>query len=91
MTQSVYAVATMDTKGHELTYVAEVLRASGVNVVTLDVGTLEPPTVAPDVERSRVAAFHPRLGRTVATAMAGGRPRRRRDGHGRGLDGVPAL
>ena len=55
MEQSVYAIATMDTKGHELAYVAEALRASGVRVVMVDVGTLEQPTVVPDVDRSEVA------------------------------------
>ena len=29
MSPSVYAVATMDTKGHELAYVADRLRAAG--------------------------------------------------------------
>ena len=40
MTRSVYAIATMDTKGQELAFVAERLRAAGVPVVTVDVGTL---------------------------------------------------
>jgi uncharacterized protein (UPF0261 family) len=61
MEQSVYAVATMDTKGYELAYVADVLRASGVNVVTVDVGTLDPPVVAPDVGRALVAACHAQM------------------------------
>ena len=38
MPQSVYAVATMDTKGHELAFVAECLRAAGVSVTMVDVG-----------------------------------------------------
>ena len=46
MDQSVYAIATMDTKGHELAFVAERLRAAGVAVVTVDVGTKDPPVVA---------------------------------------------
>ena len=54
MVHSVYAVATMDTKGHELAYVAERLRAAGVSVVTVDVGTLEPPVVHPDVDRATI-------------------------------------
>ena len=33
----------MDTKGHELAFVAERLRAAGVAVVTVDVGTKGPP------------------------------------------------
>ncbi len=65
--QSVYAVATMDTKGHELAFVAERLRALGVAVVTIDVGTKGPPEVPADVDRSTVAGFHPTdSGRTAA-------------------------
>jgi uncharacterized protein (UPF0261 family) len=60
MRQSIYAVATMDTKGHELAYVAECLRAAGVSVTTVDVGVQREPSVVPDVDRGRVAAFHPR-------------------------------
>ena len=59
MDQSVYAVATMDTKGHELAFVAERLRAAGVAVVTVDVGTKEPPVVPADIDRSTVAGCHP--------------------------------
>ena len=59
MPLSVYAVATMDTKGHELAYVAECLRAAGLSVMTVDVGVQSEPCVVPDVDRVRVAAFHP--------------------------------
>jgi uncharacterized protein (UPF0261 family) len=54
MGRSVYAIATMDTKGHELAFVADYLRAAGVAVVTVDVGTKDLPTVDPDVSRNRV-------------------------------------
>src|ERR1700728_1433432 len=59
MDQSVYAVATMDTKGHELAFVAERLRAAGLPVVTVDVGTKDPPVVPADVDRAKVAACDP--------------------------------
>lgn len=52
----VYAVATMDTKGVEIAFVAERLRACGVEVVTVDVGTMSPPSIAPDIPREQVAA-----------------------------------
>jgi uncharacterized protein (UPF0261 family) len=71
MHPSVYAVATMDTKGQELAFVAECLRASGVAVVTVDVGTLSPPVVPPDVDRRTVADCHPTEGGRSA-ALAGG-------------------
>ncbi|MFO0890464.1 MAG: Tm-1-like ATP-binding domain-containing protein [Isosphaeraceae bacterium] len=54
MPGSVYAVATMDTKGHELAYLASRLRAMGVEVRTVDVGTLGPPVAPPDIDRGTV-------------------------------------
>jgi uncharacterized protein (UPF0261 family) len=69
MPQSVYAVATMDTKGHELAFVADCLRAAGVSVTMVDVGTQSEPGVVPDVDRATVAGFHPTAeGRRVALA-----------------------
>jgi len=59
MSKAIYAVATMDTKGQEIDYVAQRIRAAGAHVVTVDVGTKDPPVVAPDVGRDVVAAFHP--------------------------------
>lgn len=52
----VYAVATMDTKGAEIAFVAERIRACGVEVVTVDVGTKDPPVVVPEITRADVAA-----------------------------------
>jgi len=49
----------MDTKGHELAFVAERLREVGVAVVTVDVGTAGPPVADPDIDRLTVAGFHP--------------------------------
>lgn len=54
MNRSVYAIATMDTKGEELSYVADTVRETGVPVVTVDVGVHDSPTVAPDVDRQTV-------------------------------------
>ena len=54
MSRFVYAIATMDTKGEELAYVAACLRAVGVDVKTVDVGTLAEPSVEPDIPRSMV-------------------------------------
>ncbi|MDG2130126.1 MAG: Tm-1-like ATP-binding domain-containing protein [Fuerstiella sp.] len=50
----VFAVATMDTKGEELAFVAQCLLGAGVSVKTVDVGTRAAPTVSPDVSRERV-------------------------------------
>ena len=67
MSQSVYAIATMDTKGHELAFVAERLRDAGVAVVTVDVGTAGLPLADADIDRRTVAGFHPTaIGRASA-------------------------
>lgn len=56
MNPSVYAIATMDTKGEEISYLCRLLRNSGIEVVTLDVGTRDAPITVPDIHRSTIAA-----------------------------------
>ncbi len=55
---SVYAIATMDTKGQELAYLARCLRSAGIDVKTVDVGTHAAPSVAADIARDRVLGDH---------------------------------
>ena len=55
MSAVVYAVATMDTKGHELAFVARLIREAGVDVVTVDVGTVPAPVVEHDASRDAEA------------------------------------
>lgn len=55
---SVYAIATMDTKGQEILYVADCARNAGVDVVVVDVGTQAAAQGIPDVSRETVAACH---------------------------------
>ena len=57
--QAIFVVATLDTKGHEAAFVAEVVRRAGVAVRLVDVGVLADPQVPPDVTRDVVAACHP--------------------------------
>src|SRR5688500_18055571 len=52
---SIYAIATMDTKGEEIDFIAAQIRARGGRVVTVDVGTKDPATARPDVTREAVA------------------------------------
>ena len=73
MPQSVYAVATMDTKGHELAFVAECLRRAGVSVTLVDVGVQSEASVTPDVDRATVAAVHPTAGGRGAALAQGDR------------------
>ncbi|HYG77732.1 MAG TPA: Tm-1-like ATP-binding domain-containing protein [Planctomycetota bacterium] len=60
MAKSVYAIATMDSKGDEIAYVARCARSAGASVVVVDVGTKDPATQKPDITREQVAAHHPK-------------------------------
>ncbi len=54
----IYVVGTADTKGEELLYVAERLRAAGGEPLLVDVG-IRAPQCAVDIAAESVAAFHP--------------------------------
>jgi uncharacterized protein (UPF0261 family) len=54
MARYVYAIATMDTKGEEILFVAACLRTAGIEVRVVDVGTHHPPTHVPDISRDEV-------------------------------------
>ena len=51
---SVLLFATLDTKGREADFVRSRLTSWGVRVTLIDVGSLGPPAVAPDVPRDRI-------------------------------------
>lgn len=59
MNKTIYAIGTMDTKGHELAYLAERIHAAGCTPTLVDVGTQAAPQIIPDVPRETVAACHP--------------------------------
>lgn len=48
-------LGTMDTKGVEHGFVADLIRQRGHKVLIIDVGTLEDPKLKPDITRSEVA------------------------------------
>ena len=56
---AVWVVGTFDTKAAEIGYLAALIRAAGVDALTVDVGTRE-PGASPDVSAREVAAHHPR-------------------------------
>lgn len=56
MEPKIYAIATMDTKGAELCYLADAITEAGGSVVRVDVGTGREPDVAADVSRQTVMA-----------------------------------
>ncbi|WP_197453581.1 Tm-1-like ATP-binding domain-containing protein [Caulifigura coniformis] len=60
MRPSVYAIATMDTKGQEIAFVARQVEQAGAGVTIVDVGTQGPPTASPTIARETVAGCHPR-------------------------------
>jgi uncharacterized protein (UPF0261 family) len=56
----IYAIATMDTKGEEVRFVADAIARAGGAVRIVDVGTRAGPTAAAaDVTRQAVAECHP--------------------------------
>lgn len=61
----VYVVGTMDTKGAELRYAVERVRAAGADAVLVDVSTQRPEDAG--IAAAEVAAFHP----DGATAVLG--------------------
>ncbi len=55
MPHTVLLIATLDTKGHELAYVRDLLAARGHRTVVLDAGVLGEPAFVPDVSAVAVA------------------------------------
>lgn len=54
--KTIAVLGTLDTKGEEHAYVAELIRARGHRVLLMDVGCLEAPVVTPDITREEIAA-----------------------------------
>src|ERR1051325_6720404 len=52
---TVAVLGTMDTKGEEHAFVADLIRARGHRVLVIDVGILEAPRLRPDLSREMVA------------------------------------
>jgi len=53
---SIAVLGTLDTKGDEHAFVAQLIRQRGHTPLLIDVGTAEPPRVRPDLTREEVAA-----------------------------------
>ena len=58
MNMFVYAVATMDTKGDEICFVADKISQTGIKVKIVDVGTANNPQRSPDIGKETIAACH---------------------------------
>lgn len=55
----IYAIATLDSKGLEVEYLARQAREAGADTVVVDVSLKGPPQAAPDITRAQLAAWHP--------------------------------
>jgi len=53
---TIAVIGTLDTKGEEHGFVADIIRQRGHRAHLIDVGVLEPPTIRPDTTREEVAA-----------------------------------
>ena len=56
MSPTVLLIGTLDTKGDEYAFLRDRLRDAGVEVLVADAGTLDPPTIEPDISREELAA-----------------------------------
>ncbi|MFZ5865910.1 MAG: Tm-1-like ATP-binding domain-containing protein [Thermodesulfobacteriota bacterium] len=64
MPPTVVIVGTLDTKGDEVGYLKGLIQDAGCATLIVDVGTLHPPTVVPDITREEIAS---RAGTTLET------------------------
>lgn len=55
MKTTIAVLGTLDSKGEEHAFVAELIREKGHDVILIDVGTGDEPTVTPDITRHQVA------------------------------------
>ena len=53
---TIAVLGTFDTKGEEHAYVAEFIRERGHQVLLIDAGSLDPPSIVPDVSREELVA-----------------------------------
>lgn len=73
ITPTVLLLGTLDTKGQEVRFLRDLLKDAGCSTLIVDVGTLYPPQMEPDVSREMVAA---EAGTTTEELVkAGDRPR----------------
>ena len=68
---SVYLIGTLDTKGLEVAYVRDLLSGYGIQTQVIDAGSLQPPTIVPDITRE--AVFHAAGTTCAAVTLRGDR------------------
>lgn len=65
--KTIAVIGTLDSKGEEHAYVADLIQKKGFRTLLIDVGTGASPTVVPEVTRAKVAAA---IGLDLAALMA---------------------
>lgn len=55
MGKTIVFLGTLDTKGEELGYIVDKVRAQGYTTIVIDVGILSEPLLEPDIKREQVA------------------------------------
>lgn len=55
MAKTVALLGALDTKGAEYGFVKQCIEARGLRTLLIDVGVLDPPRIAPDVDRREIA------------------------------------
>ena len=53
---TIAVLGTLDTKGEEHAFIADLIRQRGHAALLIDVGLLDPPQCRPDITREQVAA-----------------------------------
>lgn len=53
---TIAVLGTLDSKGHEHAFIADLIRARGHTPLLIDAGCLEPPQVTPDIPRTDICA-----------------------------------
>jgi uncharacterized protein (UPF0261 family) len=53
---AVVLIGTLDTKGTEVSFVRDIIRAAGLETLVIDAGVMAPPAFSPDVSREEVFA-----------------------------------
>jgi uncharacterized protein (UPF0261 family) len=59
---TIILIGTLDTKGHELAFVRDILQGLGLATLVIDAGSMGPPTFEPDLSRAelfRLAGIEP--------------------------------
>ncbi len=82
---AVVLIGTLDTKGRELAFVRDLLRARGLETIVVDAGSQGPPAFEPDVDRDAVFG---RAGTSAAAVLARGD---RGEAVAKAAEGVAAL